>query len=405
MTLITPPAFLQAGTYSALLDRMHLVTARTLRDVAFAHRSMGGFFPDRFPSYSNPSGMNWTVTACSGVIANSFALDAGEYAFSNPSNVSGAFAASSPTLNRNDILGFQVKDNFYDASGLNSVIPLVLQGANSAGAPSDPTIPSGFIPVVRAVINAAATTPILQDLRVRTTISGGILPIDAVAARTALGTQYAGMGVYRTDRKWPEYADGSGAWRIHTAVIANDAADLNAIVTSPYEGQWAYRLDTGRYYRYKGSWLPVAGYCHVYQLNGATQNVLNNTQTALTFTGEIRDDFNGHDTVTNPSRYTPPVPGTYKCTGMVSYIGGVAGLFQCQFRKNGAVVVGAAPYNSKNAANQAFLANTTISHGTFDMNGTTDFIELFTIHQFGGTTATFSNTTDQHSYMIIERLP
>jgi len=250
MTLLTPAAYNQGGTYTALLDRQYLVTTTSQRDAATNHAARQGFYADRFPAYSNPSLMNWTVGPCAGVIQNTFASDAGDYRHANPSNVSGTFAASSPTLNRNDILGFQVKDNFYDSSGLNSVIPVVIQGTGSAGAPVDPTLPASFIPVLRAVINAASTTPVLQDLRARTVPSAAVLPVDTVAQRTALGSPHNGFTIWRTDNLVHEVADGAGAWRVTDLIMGSSNADLVTKVTTPYSGQLAFRTDLGRYARW-----------------------------------------------------------------------------------------------------------------------------------------------------------
>lgn len=224
MTLQSPPAFLQAGTYSALSDRQHLITAVTQRASSAGHIARQGFYADRTPLYSNPSGMNWTVGFCAGVIANTFTADGGDYRFVNPSNVTGSFAASSPTLNRYDILGFQVKDNFYDSSGLNQIVPAVIQGANSAGTPVDPTLPASFIPIVRAVINAAATTPVLQSLLVKTVPSMAILPVLNDTERGTLGTQPIGFTIWNIASQRHEVADGAGGW-----VALPGAADVPVI--------------------------------------------------------------------------------------------------------------------------------------------------------------------------------
>lgn len=212
MVLQTPPAFLQAGTYSALSDRLHLVTAVSQRQSGFASSARGGFYPDRYPTYSNPSGMDWAVGACAGVIANTFTADGGEYRFINPSTSTGTFAASSPTLNRHDILGFQVKDDFYDSSGLNEVVVAVIQGTGSAGAPVDPVLPASFLPVARAVINATVTTPTLQDMRTRTVNSMAILPVADNTERATLGTMPAGFTVWNIAAQRHEVADGAGGW-------------------------------------------------------------------------------------------------------------------------------------------------------------------------------------------------
>lgn len=248
MTLQSPPAYLQAGTYSALSDRLHLNTIRTHKDPTDPFRTYGGFFADRFPTYSNPSGMNWAIGPCAGIVQNTFASGSGDYAFANPTNVTGSFAASSPTQNRNDILGFRVRDNFYDASGFNDIIPAVVQGTNSSGTPVDPALPPSFIPVLRAVINAAATTPVLQDLRGRTTPTGAVLPVDSATARSLLGSPHAGFSIWRTDTQAFEVADGAGSWRVINPLVVASSAALSSAVSSPYVGQQAYRTDGAQLY-------------------------------------------------------------------------------------------------------------------------------------------------------------
>jgi hypothetical protein len=192
--------------------------------------------------------MNWAVGPCAGIITNTFVSGGGDYAFVNPTNITGTFAASSPTLNRNDILGLRVRDNFYDSSGFNDVIPVVVQGTNSAGTPVDPALPPSFIPILRAVISAGATSPVLQDLRVRTTPSAGVLPIDNSTQRTALGAAHNGFMIYRTDTGALEIADGAGGWRTGNIAVAVSSAALATVVTSPYIGQVAYRTDGAQMY-------------------------------------------------------------------------------------------------------------------------------------------------------------
>lgn len=228
MTLQSPPFALQGGTYTALSDRLHLVTTRTLRDFSVAHRSRQGFFPDRFPAYSNPSGMDVVIGPGAGVVANTFASDAGDYNFSNPSNLTLTPAASSPTQNRHDILGFRVLDHFYDSSGQNSIVPAVIQGTNAAGSPSDPALPASFIPVVRAVINATVTSPTLQDMRVKTVPSGGLLPIGSDTERTAIGTPHAGMVIPRTDKTYLEFFNGTAWVRLNQRRMGTTTATVNS---------------------------------------------------------------------------------------------------------------------------------------------------------------------------------
>src|SRR6188474_1643596 len=145
MTVLTPPGYTQGGTYTAKLDRVFLATLGKIPNLAATYSARQGFFGGRVPVYANPSGMNITMGACGAVVANTFASASGDYLVANDASVQVTLAASSPTLNRYDIIGFQVKDNLFDSSGLNTAVPAVIQGSNSAGTPSDPTLPASFI--------------------------------------------------------------------------------------------------------------------------------------------------------------------------------------------------------------------------------------------------------------------
>lgn len=254
MTVLTPPAFLQAGTYSALLDRQYGNTVPVVRDFSVAHRARQGFMPSRSPTFTNPAGLQISVSACAGIIANTFATDAGEYKFANPSSTAVTLAAASPTLNRIDVVGFQVKDNFYDASGLNQVAPAVIQGANSAGAPSAPALPSSFIAVVEVLVNALAVTPTSMTTRVvRTTMEGGFLPVANATERNAIGTAHEGLYVDRIDRDWMERYDGA-AWRVGNSIaLVSSTADRDSAITNPHAGLIAEVTSTGNEYRHNGS--------------------------------------------------------------------------------------------------------------------------------------------------------
>ena len=176
-------------------------------------------------------------------------------------------------------------------------------------------------------------------------------------------------------------------------------------ITSPVVDQIAYLTSSRAFFRWDGSnWLSFNPVCHLYQTSVGTQSLVNITATAITFTGEIVDDLNGHSSAPNPSRYTPPVAGYYECFGTVVLGATGAYDFLAQFRKNGNVVLGAAPYGSTRTFASGFVAVTAQAFATFSMNGTTDYIELWTNQNSGGPISTFSNGTDQQSSMRITRI-
>lgn len=258
MTVLTPPGYVQGGTYTAKLDRVYNTTTRVVADVSTQLRARQGFYTGRAPVYANPSGWDITMSACAGVVANTFASNAGDYELANDGTVQVTLAASSPTLNRQDIIGFQVKDNLFDASGLNTAVPAVIQGANSAGASADPALPSSFIPVLRALVPAGSTTPTLQTLVRYTTNDGGAIRIDSATHRAEL-VPFAGMRIWRSDRGWYETYDGT-AWRVDGVAIATSTADRDAAVTSPKSGQLAVTTDRDILWQYDGvtsAWVPI----------------------------------------------------------------------------------------------------------------------------------------------------
>lgn len=258
MTVLTPPGYLQGGTYTAKLDRIYLATIGNLPDLSASFSARQGFFNGRVPVYANPSGMDVTIGACSAIIKNTFASASGDYFMANDATVQVTPAASSPTQNRHDIIGFQVKDNLFDSSGLNTVVPAVIQGSNSAGTPSDPSLPASFIPVLRAVVNAGVTSPTLQSLIRKTTSDGGLLRVANPTERAEI-SPYDGQAIYREDRDWIEVRDGS-AWRVQGVAHCSSVADMNSAITDPYSGQLAVTTDSRTLWvRNGGSWLMLNG--------------------------------------------------------------------------------------------------------------------------------------------------
>lgn len=260
MTVLTPPGYVQGGTYTAKLDRIYLSTLGKVPNLAASFSARQGFFGGRVPVYANPSAMNITMSACGAVIANTFASASGDYLMANDASVQVTLAASSPTLNRYDIIGFQIKDNLFDSSGLNTAVPAVIQGSNSAGTPSDPTLPASFIPVVRAVVNATNTSPAaLQSMIRKTSVDGGLMRIASVTERAEI-TPHDGMIIYREDRDWVEIHDGT-AWRVQGVAICTSIADRDAAITNPSSGQYAVTTDNDTTWQYDGltsAWICMA---------------------------------------------------------------------------------------------------------------------------------------------------
>lgn len=231
MAISNPPAFLQAGTYPASADRLHLISARFLpttlstSDVAARSGVLGGQSARQFAS----SITNWDVAIGKGVgiVENTFTSQGGDYLVLNTATQTLTLTASSPTTNRIDIIGVRVQDAFYSGA-VNSADLAVVQGTPAAGSPSAPALPSSFLPLWQATVNAATTTAVLTDLRKRTAHMGAVYqPFTAQIADngTMIGeTQLLpAAGVYPARlRTW----DGA-AWRGVTNYAFAPAAITN----------------------------------------------------------------------------------------------------------------------------------------------------------------------------------
>lgn len=128
----------------------------------------------------------------------------------------------------------------------------------------------------------------------------------------------------------------------------------------------------------------------------STQSVANNTPVALTIDTENLDSDGGHSTVTNTSRYTATVPGTYLVLGSVAWASNATGLRTAQIKLNGTSVRGSqivsASVSGAQWCGQCWAVVT--------MNGTTDFVEVWGNQTSGGTLATYAGS-DSSSAMAL----
>jgi hypothetical protein len=377
MSLITPPGYVQGGTYSAKQDRLYNTTDRAFADGSQVLSARQGFYGGRAPVFASLGSWNIGIGACAGIIANGFAAAAGDYEFANDATVSTSVAASSGTQNRRDLFGFQLRDNFYDGSGLNTVVPAVVQGAYSNGVASDPATPTGFIPVGRAVVDAGSTTPVLQSLIQFTTNDGGVLQVTTQAQRDAM-VGVVGQTLYRRDKGFTETWDGT-AWRAENGALVTALAD----VTSPLVSQLVTLVSDGITYRWTGTtWQPWAGQLPRFSaFQSVAQSIPVSTWTPLTFTSEVSDTANGHSTVTNTSRYVAPVAGVVAVTGGFNLSTGQSGrAMGISVYKNGSAVPGSARFTP---------CATTVPPGVslaapLFLVAVNDYVEVMGYHDFVG---------------------
>jgi hypothetical protein len=256
----SPPAYTQGGTYSASLDRLHQFTADALPNQSLTFAVREGCFAGRMPAFSNPSGWNVTVGPCAGFVTNDSAASVGDYKWCNPSNAAVVLTASSGTLNRIDLIGMQVKDNFLDSSGFNTATVIVVQGTAVSGTASPPALPNSFIPLVQANVPAGSSTPTLSLVAVRTGASGSVLPVANATERATITTPYEGQTIWRIDRRWLEvYSAAAIGWLVVGNPFGSSIADISSAVSTPYAGQMAVTTAGLVYIYIGGVWTLAEG--------------------------------------------------------------------------------------------------------------------------------------------------
>lgn len=134
-----------------------------------------------------------------------------------------------------------------------------------------------------------------------------------------------------------------------------------------------------------------------------TQSLANTTWTAITMTAEVIDTISGHSLVTNTSRYTPNVAGTYEVYGQVAFAINATGDRGAQFRKNGSTTDGL-QYGAARAMSGGNFAGIAVSSGVVNLNGTTDYVELYAFQDSGGTISTSYGAGFTTSFMQIRRI-
>jgi hypothetical protein len=119
----------------------------------------------------------------------------------------------------------------------------------------------------------------------------------------------------------------------------------------------------------------------------STQSISNATYTKVQINLEEWDTANCFDSTTN-YRFTPTVAGYYQVSGCVTYDPAASGKFFCSIYKNAAIY--------KNGTGVPFVAtqylNANVSALVY-LNGSTDYIELYTYQSSGGALVMYDSQT------------
>ena len=163
MPLITPPSWLQNGSYTAQNDRLNANATWGTTGV----RRAG----DLAVTQSGTPGMSVSIAAGWGVIVGNFTTNVGTYGFYNDGAVTATITTASPSLPRIDLVCITVNDSAYTGS-LNNVTVQVVAGTPAA-SPTAPATPTNSLALARVAVAAGATSILnanITDVRTRADI-------------------------------------------------------------------------------------------------------------------------------------------------------------------------------------------------------------------------------------------
>jgi hypothetical protein len=211
---IQPPAYQQANTYPARLDRLALASMMTPAPGGGSLAPRGGVQPT--PANSGlgvtqrvTPAMFVTVGAGTAYVPASSATG-GLYAVCNDAAYDVAIATAHATLGRKDLVVARVYDAEYSGAANNWALEAVT--GTPAGSPVVPSTPAGALLLAVIQVNAATTTIVngnITDSRTYTTALGGMIPALSTARPP---NPYEGMGIYETNNNLPKWYDGA-SWK------------------------------------------------------------------------------------------------------------------------------------------------------------------------------------------------
>jgi trimeric autotransporter adhesin len=183
MTLITPPNWLQAGSYPAQYDRIN-------QQALYATTGIIGS-SSLAVSANSPAGMSVRVAAGWAAIVGTTTTDMGVYTLYNDALATLTITTADPTNPRIDLVCATVRDAFYSGA-FNDVIFQVIAGT-PAGSPVAPALPANSISLATVAVGAAVTqinAGNITNTRVEVTTN---LPVGDITGVTA-GTGLSGGG-------------------------------------------------------------------------------------------------------------------------------------------------------------------------------------------------------------------
>ncbi|MQY07749.1 hypothetical protein [Actinomadura macrotermitis] len=231
----------------------------------------------------------------------------GGYSFVNGTDVTLTFDPGEAAVARVDRVIARVKDDAFDASGVQDGFVEVLKGGSDGTAAA---LPASALLLWEVTVPAGASVgtgglnwnTVRADKRRFTAVSGGMIPVVDAADRDSSLSFYDGLTVWRRDLR-AQQVYHSGAWRWPTTIAVTNAADRNLKVPSTVAttGQQVWRSDSRMLEAWDGArWLEQGA---LLARKSADQTVTNSTT--------VVDDS---DLV-----LTLPPGGLYELSGMLIY--------------------------------------------------------------------------------------
>ena len=169
MTVVTPPAFLQAGAHPA--ETVRLMTAGLFGSTAASFPGgVGAIDPGHgivrpghlAVTQNGTPNMSVDVAVGGAFIRGTAAADQGCYHFYNDATLNLTVGTSDPTNGRRDLVVAQVRDSSYAGSD-NDARLFIVQGT-AAAVPADPAIPANCLVLARLTVAANATSIVTADI-------------------------------------------------------------------------------------------------------------------------------------------------------------------------------------------------------------------------------------------------
>jgi hypothetical protein len=147
MTLVSPPSWLQSGSYPAESDRL-------TQQALYATTGIIGS-ASMAVTPNSPAGMSVLVASGWAAVVGTTQANMGVYTFYNDATVTQTITTADPTNPRIDRIVATVRDAYYSGA-FNDVIYQVLAGT-PAGSPTAPAIPANSISLATVAVGAGVT--------------------------------------------------------------------------------------------------------------------------------------------------------------------------------------------------------------------------------------------------------